>query len=378
MKSLRAIFRLLFILALTAGIIHAQSTTASVHGNANDPLGILVTSGSVKLTKDKGKIDKNSHYLYSFDMDKEGNYKGDGITPGTYTLVLFRKGVTADFSKPVTMAAGQDTIVNFDMTRQEYIDKLSVDDKKILEESRKKNAAVFAENAIIRSVNSLMSDARAAMKATPPDYQKAVDDMTQATTARPNETMFWFMLGEANFGLKKYDDAIMAYKKSIDTDVASSKPSPETEAATYNNMGHALANSNKIADSAAAYEAAAKLNPAHAGRYYLNEAIAFYTASENDNANQAVDLAAAAAAADKTITVDPNVPEVYYIKGQALVMQVTTDPKTGKIIAPPGCIESYQKYLQLAPNGRYASDVKSILQGFNTIVSTPNKAGNKK
>jgi tetratricopeptide (TPR) repeat protein len=378
MKFLHSIIRLLLILALTAGTLRAQSTTASVHGSANDPLGILVTNGSVKLTQDKVKIDKNSHYLYSFDMDKDGNYKGDGIIPGTYMLVLFRKGLTADFSKPVTLAAGQDTIVNFDMARQEYIDKLSVDDRRILDESRKKNAAVFAENAVIRNVNSLMTDARAAMKATPPDYQKAVADMTQATAARPNESIFWFMLGEANFGLKKYDDAITAYKKSIETDAASSKPSPETEAATYNNMGHALATSNKITDSVAAYEAAAKLNPAHAGRYYLNEAIVFYTASENDNTNQSVDLTAAAAAAEKTIAVDPNVPEVYYIKGQALVMQVTTDPKTKKIIAPPGCVEAYQKYLQLAPNGRYASDVKAILQGLLSTVATTNKPGGKK
>ena len=142
MKYLQSIFRLLLILALAAGTLRAQGTTATVHGSANDSLGILVTSGSVKLTMDKGKIDKNSNYLYSFEMDKDGNYKGEGITPGTYTLVLFRKNLTADFSKPVTLAAGQDTIVNFDMSRQEYIDKLSDDDKRLLEEFRKRNAAV--------------------------------------------------------------------------------------------------------------------------------------------------------------------------------------------------------------------------------------------
>ena len=179
MKYLQSIFRLLLILALAAGPLRAQGTTATVHGSANDSLGILVTSGSVKLTMDKGKIDKNSNYLYSFEMDKDGNYKGEGITPGTYTLVLFRKNLTADFSKPVTLAAGQDTIVNFDMSRQEYIDKLSDDDKRLLEESRKRNAAVFAENAVIRNVNALTADARSAVSAavsgpvsgsTPPKY----------------------------------------------------------------------------------------------------------------------------------------------------------------------------------------------------------------
>ncbi len=378
MKRLQFICLLVLIVLPTRGALRAQNATASVHGSANDPLSILITSGSVKMTQDKGKIDKNSHYLYSFDMDKDGNYKGDNITPGVYTLVLFRKNLTADFSKPITLVAGQDTIVNFDMTRQDYIDKLSSEDRKALEETKKKNAAIFAENAIIKNVNAWMADARAAMKALPPDYAKALDDMTQATAARPNDSIFWFMLGEANFGLKKYDDAISAFKKSVETDTASAKPNTEAQAVTYNNMGHALANAGKIPEAAESYETAAKLNPTRAGRYYVNEAIIFYTASENDGPHQAADLAAAAAAADKAIALDPNVPEVYYIKGQALVLQVTTDPKTGKITAPPGCIESYQKYLQLAPSGRYASDVKAILQGIGSTVASSYKAGGKK
>jgi tetratricopeptide (TPR) repeat protein len=286
--------------------------------------------------------------------------------------------LTADFSKPVTLVAGQDAIVNFDMSRQEYIDKLSDDDKRLLEESRKKNAAILAENAVIRNLNALTAEARAAMSATPPDYAKAADDMTQATTARPTESIFWFMLGEADFGLKKYDDAIAAYRKSVETDSASAKPDLETEAATYNNMGHALANTGKIPDAATAYETAAKLNPTHAARYYVNEAIIFYTASENDSVNQTADLAAAAAAADKVIAIDPNVANVYYIKGQALVMQVTSDPKTGRMIAPPGCIEAYKKYLQLAPSGTYASEVKGIIQGLEATVPASNKANGRK
>jgi tetratricopeptide (TPR) repeat protein len=378
MKSLRFIFRMLLMSLLAACALHAQSITASVHGSANDPLGILVTNGSVKLTQDKGKIDKSSNYLYSLELDKDGNYKGEGIAPGTYTLVLFRKELTVDFSKQVTLVAGQDAIVNFDMSRQEYIDKLGDDDKRLLEESRKKNAAILAENAVIRNLNGLTADARAAMSATPPDFAKAADDMVQVTTATPTDSIFWFMLGEADFGLKKYDDAISAYKKSVETDSASAKPNLETQAATYNNMGHALANTGKIPDAATAYETAAKLNPTHAAKYYVNEAIIFYSASEYDSANQTADLAAATAAADKVIAIDPNVANVYYIKGQALVMEVTTDPKTGKMIAPPDCIEAYKKYLQLAPNGTYASEVRGIVEGLESTVPTSNKANGRK
>jgi hypothetical protein len=31
------------------------------------------------------------------------------------------------------------------------------------------------------------------------------------------------------------------------------------------------------------------------------------------------------------------------------------------MILPPGCEEAYQKYLELAPTGRFAADVKGIL-----------------
>ena len=31
------------------------------------------------------------------------------------------------------------------------------------------------------------------------------------------------------------------------------------------------------------------------------------------------------------------------------------------MILPPGCAEAYQKYLDLAPTGPYANDVKGIL-----------------
>ena len=52
---------------------------------------------------------------------------------------------------------------------------------------------------------------------------------------------------------------------------------------------------------------------------------------------------------------------MYYFKGQALVAKATVDPKTQKMILPPGCAEAYQKYLSLDPKGPYSADAKAIL-----------------
>jgi len=68
------------------------------------------------------------------------------------------------------------------------------------------------------------------------------------------------------------------------------------------------------------------------------------------------------AAADEGIKIDPKgTPILYYLKGQGLLQSATFDAKTGKYNLPPGCAESYQMYLQLAPTGQFAAEVKSIL-----------------
>ena len=67
----------------------------------------------------------------------------------------------------------------------------------------------------------------------------------------------------------------------------------------------------------------------------------------------------------------------YYIKGQSLIGKAAVDPKTQKITAPPGCIEAYQKYLDLDPSGPHADEVKQILTGIGAQVKSSYKAGKK-
>jgi hypothetical protein len=84
------------------------------------------------------------------------------------------------------------------------------------------------------------------------------------------------------------------------------------------------------------------------------------------------------AAADKAIQVDPNQPILYYLKGQGLVQSATVDAKTQRIVLPPGCADAFQKYLELAPTGPYAADVKSILEQAGEKLVTSYTAGKSK
>ena len=168
---------------------------------------------------------------------------------------------------------------------------------------------------------------------------------------------------------QSFTDAASSYKKAIDANTASKKPNPETGAAAENQLGQALAKSGDAKGASDAYDAAAKAEPTKAGMYLFNEAATLYNAGKTEDA---------AAAADKAIAADPNRADAYYIKGQALIGKAAVDPKTNKITAPPGCVEAYTKYLDLAPDGPRAEEVKQILTGIGATVNSKYKASSKK
>ncbi len=361
--------------------------TASIHGHVNNPLGQAIATGDVKLTTDRTSDPKSRKYQYTFPIDQNGDYKGSGIAPGNYVGIVFQGDKSLDFNDSLILSANDDKVVNFDMSRQEYIDKMTPEEKKTLEEYKKKNAAAVAANSQIANLNKTLTQARADVKAG--NFDSAVTSMKGATTSKPDEPILWVTLGDAQLGsadaaakaaktagtpmtpeiAQKYTDAAASYKKAIDLNTASKKPNPAIAAAAYNQLGQALSKGGNSKDAADAYDQAAKTDPTHAGMYYFNEAATFYNSGKLDEAGTA---------ADKAIAADPNRADAYYIKGQTLIPKATVDPKTQKIVAPPGCIEAYQKYLELAPDGPHAEDIKGILTGIGAKVESSYHAGKKK
>jgi len=116
---------------------------ASIHGHVVNALGQVFPNGEVKLTKDHNPS-ASSKYEYTFPIDASGDYKGTDIAAGTYVAVAFQQGVTQDFIQ-AALVAGQDKQVDFDMTRKEYIDKLSPAEKDQIEQLKKQNSEAVAE-----------------------------------------------------------------------------------------------------------------------------------------------------------------------------------------------------------------------------------------
>jgi tetratricopeptide (TPR) repeat protein len=376
--SLAACFVGLVMLA-QPGRLMAQAAT--IHGHVQNAAGQAVTAGEVRLTTEKNPSSPGAKFEYTFPLDNSGDYKGTDIKPGNYIAGVFSQGRSVDFM-PAAIVAGDNKTVDFDMTRPEYIAKMSPADRDALEEYKKKNAEVTAANSKIENLNGLLKTARDDTKAG--NFDGAVKAMTDATTAKPDEAILWDTLGDAQLGLAnaaaktshdskttdpslgdKYQAAITSYQKSLTLNAALAKPSMDLIAAANNQLAQALGRIGKTADASAAYEAAAKADPPKAGMYYFNEAATAFNANDMDGA---------AVAADKAIAADPTKVDAYYIKGQALVQKATVDPVTQKITAPPECIAAYNKYLELAPDGPHAEEIKGILQGIGATVAQQYKA----
>ncbi len=368
-----------------------------IHGHVTNPTGASQKDGAVSLSTDGGHTSK-----YTFPVNPDGDYSGQAPA-GTYTL-LFRQADTppdkvVDSFDGIKIVAGQDTQQDVDMSRKAFIDKLPPEQQKQLEELRAHNSEAMKANEVIKGLNADLrvvvqdikdadaahatalqtlgaSAAKADVDAKEQEiktakYTEIETLMLRDTQAKPDASVLWAQLGQGQLGLKKYDDAETTFKKVLELEAASKKPSLAIQGLADSGLGEVYARTGKTQQASDAYDAAAKANPSLAAFYLRNEAVIFFQTNQPD---------AQVVAADKAIALDPTQPVLYYLKGNGLVGKTTMDDKTHKLVAPPGCMEAYQKYLQLAPDGLYAGEVKGILAGFNQSVDTSYKAakGSKK
>lgn len=395
-------FSLWLGLAAAAGLLafaltpaHAQTPpaekTGKIHGHVINPTGQPQGGGAVSLSTDGGATLK-----YSFPVDATGAFTGEAPA-GTYTLVYRAadtpEGKMVDSIRGIKITVGEDLAQDDDMSRQEYIDKMTPDEKKQLEDLKKQNAEALKANSLISQLNADLkvvsqdkkdidgaiatATQQLGASASKADLAAKVEEiktakytdiqslMTKDTALKADEPLLWNDLGFAQEGLKENDDAIATYKKSIDIESASKKPRLPVIGSAEAGLGDIYARTGKIPDANAAFDAAAKADPANAALYLRNEAVIFY--QQNNGPAQI-------AAADEALKVDPTSAILYYIKGQGLVQNATVDPKTQRIVLPPDCTAAYQKYLELAPTGPYADEVASILQQAGEKVSSSYKA----
>jgi tetratricopeptide (TPR) repeat protein len=357
-------------LPLIAPHAGAQEKPGSIHGMINDPTGAPVKDGTVTLYPG-GLSSPTEAAKYTFPVGADGTYKGTGVAPGSYTVVYRAantpKDKVVDQFDNVKIVADQDTEQNFDMSRPAFLAKMTPEQRKEIEQLKQKNASILKENSKIKNLNGDLHAARSDDAAG--NFAAAAALMQKDTAIMPDASVLWVELGIAQRGEKDWNDAVNSLQKGIALDKAEKKPHPDLQGSANNSLGESLASLGKYPEAQAAYDAAAQDDPSQAAMYYTNEAIMMDRFGQVD---------ATVAAADKAIAANPNGAIPYYLKGKALINKATVDPKTQKILAPPGCLEAYQKYLQLAPNGQFAPDAKAVIQEMGQSQSTSYNGGKKK
>lgn len=434
----RNVFYVLMISVLSMVFaLPAFSQTATVKGTCKDAQGNPIAGGQVTWhNNDNGRT-------FNLKTNKKGEYFSLGIDVGTYTVTLNKDGKELDKVSNYKVTTDELTLDFDLKASQEQAVQETAKAKGMTPEQVKamqeQQAKVEQYNKNIGTVNEKLKAANAAEQATPPNYDAAIASLTEASQMVPNEDLVWFRLGGAYLDsaktqtdpaekTKRYTEAYNDLQKAIDLKTgkapeaaatgaapANGQPAqgngqpataqgngqpaqgnaPQANAAPpqggktvvqsaldnqrlaayYDNFAAAAARVGKSDEAVSAYQQAATLDPSHAGQYYFNLGAVL----TNSNATNDVKIRKQAVDAfDKAIAADPNRADAYFWKGQNLVGLATTDP-SGKIVAPEGTTEAYQKYLDLQPAGPHADEAKQMLAALNATVETSyGKKGAKK
>ncbi len=394
-RGLSSLAGLLFAAILA---LHAQQPAPDmgrIHGRVTNPAGVPQKDGTVSLSVDGGVT-----LSYNFAVSPSGDYTGEA-PPGEYTIVYRApdtpEGKIVDYISGVQVIAGQDTSQDIDMTRREFIARLSPDQQRQLQEvseaniaaasDAKRNASTIdadlqivnldfqaAGNARATATQNLGSSAdRADINSTTAEIENAklteIETlMTKDAAVYPTEPVVWIGLGRAEAGLRNYLDAESDFKKALDLAQKEDPPRPEVVAAAQAGLGGVYAQTLMVDDANAAFDAAAKADPSNAAKYLRSEAIAFFSAKNFD---------AQVGAAKLAIKADPDQAILYYIEAEGLAQNGRVDPVTKKLVLPPGCADAFRKYLELDPNGPYAADAATILQMAGESATTPSPTPQK-
>jgi tetratricopeptide (TPR) repeat protein len=155
-------------------------------------------------------------------------------------------------------------------------------------------------------------------------YEVAINTLEQAAMLKPAVGTY-MELGTDLAQVGKMPEAIAACDRLLTVD----STAKNMQAGCYKNVAIVLTNKGKLLDSIAPLQKVTLLNP--------QDSLA------------------------------------WKLLGDSLLSTITSKSQDGKIVyvIPPGTVEAYQRYLQLDPNGPYAGQVKSVLEGLAQFTKPP-------
>jgi tetratricopeptide (TPR) repeat protein len=366
MSLLRKSLMILPVSLVFAAVGWAQ--TAAFEGTVKGPDGKPVQGAQVKIERQDVKGN------YNVKTDKKGHYFYGGLPLGFYKITVAVNGQDRDAKNNIRTSVGETKDVSFDLAAEGAGQAAQVDEsgRALSDKERAELASKNKEQEAAMKKNKELNDAFSAGKAAAAanNWDGAIEGFAKASEVDPTQHVVWGNLADsymsrakAKSGAEKEADlgkAAEAYEKAIAIKA--------DDSAYHNNYALVLAQEKKYDEAQAELTKAAQLDPANAGKYYFNLGAVYVNTGNAEPA---------AAAFKKAIELDPNYADAYYQYGLSLMGKATTDA-SGKINAPAGTAEAFQKYLELKPDGPFAQPAKDMLASMGSTVQTQFKAAPKK
>jgi len=342
--------------------VACMAQTAAIEGNVTGTDGKPMQGAQIKIER----LDVKGNY--NVKTDKKGHYFYGGLPLGQFKVSVVVAGQERDFVNGVRGRPGENQTVNFDLAKSaaaaaggppavdDSTRGMSAAEKAELEKKNKEQAAAMAKN---KALNEAFNAGKQAALGN--QWDQAVDAFTKASELDATQHVVWGNLADSLTSRAKGNPAtrdadlaksVEAYQKAIEI-----KPD---DPAYHNNYALVLAQQKKFDEAEAELTKAAQLDPPNAGKYYFNLGAVYVNTGNADPA---------AAAFKKAISTDPNYADAYYQYGLSLMGKATVDA-SGKMNAPAGTSEAFQKYLELKPDGPYAQPSKDMLASIGATVQT--------
>jgi len=169
-------------------------------------------------------------------------------------------------------------------------------------------------------------------------FEEAAAAYTRAIELKPDNANYFLALGTAQASAGKATEAMATCDKAATLPAATVADAPQIAASCFGNVGIILQNTQKMRESIEPLKRAAQINPNNADYWFLLG------------------------------------------RGLTNAMEYKMEGGTMKTIIQPGTAEAFAKYLELAPNGRFAQDAKEslamleqIAPGIQTKISAKKK-----
>ena len=384
--SKRGILILLAVLACAASVCvpaHAQSTFGAIEGTVRGEDGKPLAGAEIRIQN------VTRAWKYKTKTDKKGHYYHGGMAMGdTHNVTLIINGEERANMNGIRIgqaaAAGRAKLLGFanvvDFNMQEFGDSTRAEEAgiqlgesgKLSQEQRQKldqqDEAKRTKREKMDNLNQAFGDGVDALSAG--NYEVAIARLEEAAELGAEQPAVFANLGEAYTragSSKSGTEARALFQKSAAAHEKAMALSPGDYTHRVR-LGMSLAYAGEFQRAEEELVKCAELDPANGAKYLYNLGVLLSNSGRGKEAAEAF---------RKATKIDPSYPKAWYQLGRSLVPAAKVD-ETGKSIPAPGTMEALEKYLELAPDGGYAAQARSLIAAFSATVETEFKAGKKK